>query len=313
MSNAIPPLLQQQGVPFDVFIQSLTDQLDKAQASMALKARVGKLPLTFAVKELTLDLKAYVQIVDDDIYFRPAAPGDTDASTVKFSLTTITKPMIEENSVDFAAQQKHFDVSLKDGLGDSINADEQRRLERMGVQTMSQLNDLRSRAGDDVIARITRVPVNRLQAALMRAAAPQVMHVEPHLNAPSGDAAMAPGNGQLNGSLMGSSVGPMVSANLNPQSVPPNSPLLRLRGLNLLRGGRPPQVQAAGGNVPVLAASDSELLISPHAMQLGCEAELTFDDGARCTAQLPPPVPPPIIQPSAQSRPQSPSQGARHV
>ena len=42
MSSALPPLMQESGVPFDVFIQTLTEQLDKAQASMALKARGGK-------------------------------------------------------------------------------------------------------------------------------------------------------------------------------------------------------------------------------------------------------------------------------
>ena len=38
-AQALPPLLQNAGVPFDVLIQALTEQLDKAQASMALKAR----------------------------------------------------------------------------------------------------------------------------------------------------------------------------------------------------------------------------------------------------------------------------------
>ena len=49
-------------MPFDLFIQALTEQLDKAQAAMAIKARVGKLPLTFAVKDVSLDLRAFVQI-----------------------------------------------------------------------------------------------------------------------------------------------------------------------------------------------------------------------------------------------------------
>ena len=58
MSAQMPPLLQDSGVPFDLFIQALTEQLDKAQAGMAIKARLGKLPLTFAVKEVSLDLRA---------------------------------------------------------------------------------------------------------------------------------------------------------------------------------------------------------------------------------------------------------------
>ena len=42
MSAQLPPLLQDAGVPFDLFIQALTEQLDKAQAGMAIKARLGK-------------------------------------------------------------------------------------------------------------------------------------------------------------------------------------------------------------------------------------------------------------------------------
>ena len=41
------------GLPIENFIQALTSQLDRAQAALALKARAG-LPLTFAVKDLTL-------------------------------------------------------------------------------------------------------------------------------------------------------------------------------------------------------------------------------------------------------------------
>jgi hypothetical protein len=56
VSTQLPPLLQDSGVPFDLFIQALTEQLDKAQAGMAIKARLGQMPLTFAVKEVSLDL-----------------------------------------------------------------------------------------------------------------------------------------------------------------------------------------------------------------------------------------------------------------
>jgi hypothetical protein len=92
MSAQLPPLVQDAGIPFDLFIQSLTEQLDKAQASMAIKARLGKLPLTFAVKEVSLDLRAFVQLIDDDVYLRPAGPGESEASSIKLQLTTITKP-----------------------------------------------------------------------------------------------------------------------------------------------------------------------------------------------------------------------------
>lgn len=189
MSAQLPPLVQDSGVPFDLFIQALTEQLDKAQAAMAIKARVGRMPLTFAVKDVSIDLRAFVQMVDDEVFVRPAGPGESDASTVKLALTTITKAMVEENAVDFIAEDPKF--TLRQALGDQISEDEQRRLERIGVRTITQLNELKATAGTDVIARLSRMPVNRLQQALMRAAAPRVTRVERggqgervHLHAP---------------------------------------------------------------------------------------------------------------------------------
>ena len=246
MSASLPPLVQNAGVPFDLFISSLTEQLDKAQASMAIKARLGKLPLTFAVKEISLDLRAFVQILDDDIYLRPAGPGETEASTIKLQLTTITKPMIDENSVDYSTEDPKF--SLRQALGDQISEVEQRQLERIGVRTVQQLNELKEKAGTDVIARLSRMPVNRLQQALLRAAAPRVTKVE-H-GAGNGDGS---GSGDTSGRVHLSAPG--------------------------LRPGRLPRVRAAGESVAVVGAEDGRIMLAPMASQLGCEAEVDFGDG----------------------------------
>ncbi|UXY14504.1 hypothetical protein N8I74_14425 [Chitiniphilus purpureus] len=241
MNAGIPPLVQDSGVPFDLFIQALTEQLDKAQAAMALKARVGKLPLTFAVKEVSLDLRAFVQMVDDDLYVRPAGPGDSEASTIKLALTTITKPMIEENAIDFKPEDPR--LSLREAFGDDKDSEElQRRLERIGVRNVQQLSELRRTAGADVIARLARLPVNRLQQALMTAAAPRVTRVEAPIDAARPDT-----------------------------RVHLTSPLLR--------AGMLPKVRAAGGMVPVVEAQDGSLVLAPLAGQLGCEAEIDFGDG----------------------------------
>lgn len=245
MSAQMPSLLQDAGVPFDLFIQALTEQLDKAQAAMAIKARVGKMPLTFAVKDVSLDIRAFVQLIEDDVYLRPAGPGETEASTIKLALTTITKPMIEENAVNYQAEDPKF--SLREALGDQISDDDQRRLERIGVRTVDQLNELKNTAGADVIARLSRMPVNRLQQALMKAAAPRVTRVERS----GGDV---------------------------PQRVHLNAPGLRI--------GRLPLIRAAGQAVPVVAAEDGQIVLAPLAMQLGCEAEVDFGDGEVAHVEL---------------------------
>src|SRR5690606_24827478 len=102
-----------------------------------------------------LDLRAFVQLLDEDVYVRPAGPGESEASSIRLQLTTITKPMIEENAVDFSAEDPKF--SLREALGDQINEDERRSLERIGVRTVQQLNELKKQAGTDVIARLSRM------------------------------------------------------------------------------------------------------------------------------------------------------------
>ena len=250
MNAQIPPLVQDAGMPLDLFIQALTDQLDKAQASMAIKARVGKLPLTFAVKDVSIDVRAFVNIVDDDVYLRPAGPGEAEASTIKLQLTTITKSMVEENAVDFKAEDPKF--SLREALGDDISEGDQRRLERIGVRTVQQLHELKATAGADVIARLARMPVNRLQQALLRAAAPRVTRVEPNNGAEQGRSA----------------------------------PRVHMAAPGLVRGGRLPMVRAAGQSVPVVESQDGEIVLAPLASQLGCEAEVDFGGGQVAQVQL---------------------------
>jgi hypothetical protein len=243
MSNSVQGFVQEAGVPFDVLIQSLTEQLDKAQAAMALKARVARLPLTFAVKDVSLDLRAFVQVIDDDVFVRPSNPGDTEASTIKLTLTTVTRSMVEENAVDFKAEEPQF--SLREALGSQISDEDQRRLERIGVRTVEQLSELRKTAGTDVVARIARMPVNRLQQALLAAAAPRVTQVE----APAGLEGRFGRNARVH---------------------------LQAPGL---RAGRIPFVRAAGQDVPVLEAHDGRLVLAPFATQMGLDAEIDFGEG----------------------------------
>ena len=247
MNPALPPLMQESGVPFDVFISSLTEQLDRAQASMALKARVAKLPLTFAVKDVSLDLRAFVQLVDDDVFVRPAGPGDTEASTIKLTLTTITRSMVEENAIDFKTGEPQF--SLREAMHGQLSDEDQRRLERIGVRTVEELTDLRKTAGADVVARLARMPVNRLQQALLAAAAPRVTQVEPA--ASNGD-----GGGQRS------------QAGMRMHLQAPG-----------LRAGRVPFVRAAGQDVPVVESHDGRIVLAPYATQLGLDAEVDFGDG----------------------------------
>jgi hypothetical protein len=233
------------GLPIEQFIQALTSQLDRAQSALALKARAG-LPLTFAVKDLTLDLRAHVDVSGSVVRIRPAGPGERDASTLHVSLTTITKPMIEENTSTFAVAAG--ESPLKEAVGDQLNDDELRRLEWAGVHTVSQFEDLQQHAGADALERVAQVPAMRLRAALARAAAPYVSHLT-LVDRPSANITAS---------------GPSVS------SEPTGLPLIEVKGRNLV-GRTLPVVRIGGSPVPILEASKGKLLLAPRGAHLGIE------------------------------------------
>jgi hypothetical protein len=226
-------------VPLEVFIQALTSQLDRAQDAMRLKATAQR-PLTFAVKDISLELRSHVEMSGSVVRIRPAGPGELQASTIHLALTTITRPMIEENTVQLSADTPD-EPSLKEMFGPDMSDDEkddvQRRLEWAGVHTVSQLRDLEQRGTTDTLQRVTQLPVNRLRMALMKAAEPRVSRITPeYLPASNGGGA-------------------------------PDMPLLRIRGSNLMRSAHP-EVRIGGERVPVVRASESEVVIAPRVHQL---------------------------------------------
>ena len=84
--------------PIEDFLEAITAQLDRTQDSLRLKA-VNR-PLTFAIKDFNIDLSVFVEMDRDGLVrLRPAGPNESGASIIKIGLTTITRPMIEENTL----------------------------------------------------------------------------------------------------------------------------------------------------------------------------------------------------------------------
>jgi hypothetical protein len=240
------------GVPIEQFIQALQTQLDRAQTAMAIKAENLDLPLTFAVKDLSLDLRAHLEVVRSEIRIRPAGPGDRDASTLHLTLTTITRPMIKENAKPLSLDPD--EPSLKEAVGDQLTDEEQKRLEWAGVHTVSQLRRITDSGAGKEVERVADLPVDRLRQALARASHPFVARIEPHAHHES--------------------------------SSQDAEPLLRIHGRNLTRNGTP-HVFIGGHPVSVLQASDKEIVIAPTPQQFsgtlsietapGSVAEMSFD------------------------------------
>jgi hypothetical protein len=267
-------------VPLEDFIQALSAQLDRVQSGMALKVKAG-LPLTFAVKDLSLDLKAHVDVEGPVVRIRSAGPGDADASTIRLAMTTITRPLMQENTPTAAADPS--DSSLGEVLGDELSPDDLRRLEWAGVQTVSQLRRLQETAGEGAIGRVANVPALRLRAALERASQPAIhdVLVEPPSIAPRDEPPLdLPPRRGFDRAAVGSFRPPVPPAHLDRDpgprvSAPPgepgpastlpaddvaSGPHIRIAGRNFLRDGLP-AVRLGEEPLHVVSANPRELVV----------------------------------------------------
>lgn len=252
-------------LPLEHFIQAVQSQLDKAQAAMAMKARNLNLPLTFAIKDITLDLRAHVEFARNEIRIRPAGAADTQASMFHLVFTAITRPMIEENATALADNPE--DRQIDDLKDDSLTEENRRQLEWIGVRTVDKLQEMNSKGGVNAIGRVTGLPVERLRQALERASAPALEHVT----------AVAPESGD-------------------------SHQFLRVRGHNLMGAGGKglPRVMMGNKPVAVIKASARELLLAPQAHQWAGELNVSHDEGMAASlafdlspfAPPPPPAPP---------------------
>ena len=229
-------------VALEDFIQAVQSQLDTAQTRMTLKAQNDRLPLTFAIRDISMDLKAHVEIAQGEVRIRPAGPADADPTVLHLVFTAITRPMIDENAVQLAADDKD-DVPLSE-LGDALDDDERRRLEGIGVRTVSKLNEMQKRGLGGSVGRITRLPMEKLQSVLSRASRPMVSDVA-------------------------SEGAPDSSDELRQR--------LRVKGRNMLRDGAPPRVSIAGRPVSIVHASDNEIVLAPDHDQMAGQMSLSHD------------------------------------
>jgi hypothetical protein len=234
------------GLPVEQFIQALTSQLDRAQDAMALKAHVR--PLTFAVKDLTLDLRAHFAMSGSAVHILPAGPGDTGASTLHLALTSITRPMMEENTPHLSVGPD--EPTLQEALGNELTPEERRRLEWAGIHTLSQFKELQRRSGPSAIEQVAAIPAARLKAALERASHPFVEDISP---LPAQD----------NTAL----------------------PLLRVTGRNFVEQ-EAPDVRIGGEPVRVIRATPRELVVQPQPHQLNGELTIQTAPGRIVRRQL---------------------------
>jgi hypothetical protein len=265
------------------FINAITSQLDRVQDSLRVKA-VNR-PLTYALKDLTLELKVFVDMdAQGNVRFRTSGPNEAGSSVVHLGFTTITKPMIEENTISLASTRS---TSLEElGLG----AEDRQKLERVGVRNLAQLNRLGSSTGVQTIARLSDVSLDRLKHAIATGR-PQVHTVQPE---PPPKPPSTPKFPQQPPPR----VGPVASPPRSPVSFPPRSPSspvirvapgatkLNLRGANLMGEDGPVSVRLNNRLLEVADADNYGLAVHlPEEFESGA-LEVNLPDGNTVTYEL---------------------------
>lgn len=155
------------------FINAITTQLDRVQDSLRLKA-VNR-PLTYALKDIALDLNVFVEVdAQGNVRFRSSSPNEEGASTIRLGFTTITRPMIEENTVSLAMTGS---PQLEE-MG--LDEDERKRLENLGVRNAAQLQNLQKQVrSSSGVSRLTGIPAERLRK-MLSFGKPQVTQIVPN-------------------------------------------------------------------------------------------------------------------------------------
>ena len=243
------------------FIDSITTQLDRVQDALRIKA-VNR-PLTYALKDLSLELKVFVELDPrGKVRFRTGGPNEAGASVVHLGFTTITKPMIEENTVSLAASRS---PSLEEaGLGE----DERRSLERYGVRNVAQLQKLGSTTGIAAVSRLSAVPADRLKAALTLGQ-PRIDGVRP----------VKPLAPQPTPSKPAQPSRPPIVAGSGPKR-------LQINGRNLIGEVGPPIVKLRGQVLSIAEADDDRLVIDIPEEALGGALEVEMPDGSQVSYEL---------------------------
>lgn len=233
-------------LPLEDLLNAISAQLDRAQAALALKAQTTA--LTFAVKDLSLDLRAVIDFDEAALMVRPALPGEVDVSVLKLSFTTVTRPMLEEHAVEMQAEEPAI-ADAVEGLSDA----DVRRLEWIGVRNLNDLRGARDKGGHAAIRKLSRLPADRLKQALSLAGERAVSRVAP--------------------------------VPLDPDTVQALDPATRLRlrvnGRNLARGGRRPRARIDGQPAEVMRVGDDALIVASAQMPKAGALMLEWSDGER--------------------------------
>ncbi len=122
------------------FLDSLVVELDKARETLAIKA-INR-PLSYSVKDLSLDLQIFPSFDGEEVKFLTAQPGETGSSKISVQLASITDHQVRATSKKPSSRE---DISI-----DSVDIDEDTKkdLRKIGVTSVNDLKEIEQKNVD---------------------------------------------------------------------------------------------------------------------------------------------------------------------
>ncbi|WP_346882215.1 hypothetical protein [uncultured Algibacter sp.] len=144
------------------FLDSLIVELDKARETLAIKA-INK-PLTYAVKDVNLEMQLFPSFDGDNVQFITAQPGQEGASKIAIQLGSITDQQIRKTTNEPNTAQ---DVSID--LIDEIDTDTKNTLRKIGVTSVNDLDKIQKKNVDLLKVSNKKVDYGKLANLLNKA------------------------------------------------------------------------------------------------------------------------------------------------
>ena len=131
------PVAKEQNITWNLesFLDSLIVDLDKARETLAVKA-INK-PLTYAVKDISLDLQLFPTYDGDNVKFVTAQAGQSGASKVSIQLGSITDQQVRETS-RIPVSKNDIVIDAIEGIDDTTK----KKLKKIGVSSVTDLEKM---------------------------------------------------------------------------------------------------------------------------------------------------------------------------
>jgi len=125
----------------EAFVDALVIELDKTRETLAVKS-INK-PVTYTVKDMSLDLQIFPTYNGDEVKFTTAQPGEEGSSKVVIQLASITDQQVRNSTRRIATRD---DIKL-DNMSD-LDDDTKKNLRKIGVTSLKDLEEVEKRNVD---------------------------------------------------------------------------------------------------------------------------------------------------------------------